>query len=192
MDHIAKQAAKVLRPLKTWSHNCHGASIKLVQAGIGSRVVRGTCPGVGSQHSWVIIGNNCYDRAATIVDPTLWSYRNDVKGVFIGTVETYGHRPHGTGSIWEWGKPVRGSGPTIKLTPRVQLSAHALSFLSMVEPLDREGWARLANAPVEEWPAAEILAAIDDTEELMALVPIDRIGMLTDRNPGGLYLPARN
>jgi hypothetical protein len=28
---------------------------------------------------------------------------------------------------------------------------------------------------------------MDDTEALRALVPIDRLGMLTDRNPGGLY-----
>ena len=42
-------------------------------------------------------------------------------------------------------------------------------------------------APVEDWPAGEIFAAMDDTEGLKALVPIDKLGMLTDRNPGGLY-----
>ena len=47
----------------------------------------------------------------------------------------------------------------------------------------------LAHAPVEMWPAAEILAAIENTEELHGRVPIDIRGMLTDENPGGLYLP---
>lgn len=28
---------------------------------------------------------------------------------------------------------------------------------------------------------------MNDTPALSAVVPIDRIGMLTDRNPGGLY-----
>lgn len=41
----------------------------------------------------------------------------------------------------------------------------------------------------QNWPAAEIIAAIDDTKALSALVPIDILGMLTDRNPSGLYLP---
>jgi hypothetical protein len=31
---------------------------------------------------------------------------------------------------------------------------------------------------------------MDDTPDLEALVPIDLLGMLTDRNPGGLYLPS--
>lgn len=60
----------------------------------------------------------------------------------------------------------------------------------MLGPLDRRAWHLLASqAPVLGWPAAEIIAAMDDTEELSAFVPIDRLGMLTDRNPGGLYLP---
>jgi hypothetical protein len=30
---------------------------------------------------------------------------------------------------------------------------------------------------------------MDDDERLSALVPIDILGMLTDRNPGNVYLP---
>ncbi len=187
-EQIRKQALSVLSPLKNWSHNCHGASKRLVDHGIGTRVARGFCVGVNSQHSWVVIGD-CY-QPELIIDPTLWSYRDDVKGIYIGTSATYGHAPHGNGSIWKWGRPVAGNGPRIRLTPKTALSVAAKEFLSMIEPLDREGWARLASAPVGGWPAGEILAGIDDTEELSALVPIDRIGMLTDRNPGGLYLPS--
>lgn len=61
----------------------------------------------------------------------------------------------------------------------------------MVGPLDRPGWMRLASCPVGGWPAAEVLAAMDDTPALQTLVPIDRLGMLTDRNPGGLYLAGK-
>jgi hypothetical protein len=158
-----------------------------VRNGIGDRVARGFCDGVGGQHSWVVIGGDCYNPKA-IVDPTLWSYRDDVRGIYVGSTSTYRHRPHGAGSIWDYGKPVRGSGKIIQLTPSRPLSRFALSFLELVEPLDHAGWSHLAHAPVEGWPAGEILAAIDDTEELAALVPIDRLGMLTDRNPGNLYL----
>jgi hypothetical protein len=42
---------------------------------------------------------------------------------------------------------------------------------------------------VEGWPAAEIIDAIYNTPELTTWVPIDIVGMLTDRNPKGLYLP---
>lgn len=186
-EQLRRQAMKILRPLKNWHHNCHGASFRLVQNGIGTRVARGFCKGVTSQHSWVVVGD-CY-KPEIIIDPTLWSYRKDVKGIFIGAPDVYRHRPHGAGSIWQWGKPVAGDGPRVRLTPKAPLSAFAKEFLLLIEPLDREGWARLSSAPVEGWPAGEIFAAMDDTEELAALVPIDKIGMLTDRNPGGLYLP---
>ena len=60
---------------------------------------------------------------------------------------------------------------------------------AVVGPLDYGGWSILANyCPVEGWPAGEIYAAMDDTPALKSLVPIDRLGMLTNRNPGRLYL----
>ena len=187
INTLRQRALKILRPLKNWNHNCHGASKRLVDEGVGTRVARGFCVGVSGQHSWVVMGNDCYNPEL-IIDPTLWSYRNDVRGIFIGGADVYGHQPHGAGSIWEWGRPVGGNGPRIRLTPKIPFTAAAKEFLRMIEPLDREGWARLTNAPVGGWPSGEILAAIDDTKELSALVPIDRIGMLTNRNPGGLYL----
>ena len=64
----------------------------------------------------------------------------------------------------------------------------ARAFLELVGPLDYHGWGVLAHAPVQGWPSGEILAAITDTKPLAVLVPIDRLGMLTDRNPGGLYM----
>lgn len=44
-------------------------------------------------------------------------------------------------------------------------------------------------APTPGWPAAEIVAAMCETPNLQSLVSVDLAGMLTDRNPGGLYLP---
>jgi hypothetical protein len=174
--------------LDNWSHQCHAASLNVVQAEVipGARVARGVCQGVGAQHSWIVVGNP-YDPEAPIIDPTLWSYLEEVEGIWTGTLETGLHRPHGMGSIWTWGRPEHHGGETVELKPRKPFSAEALDFLRLLGPLDRDGWAVLAHAPVEDWPAGEILLAINDT--VGPLVPIDIIGMATDTNPNGLYLP---
>lgn len=188
---LKADALKVLSPLSTYHHQCHAASIELVRQGIATRVARGTCPEVGV-HSWAVIGD-CYDDDATIIDATLWSWRKDVSGIFVGKVSKYGHRPSGKGSIWDWGRPTCGTGKLIKLTPKFSLSRAAVAFMELLGPLDRAGWETLANgAPVQGWPAGEIFAAMDDTKALTAVVPIDKLGMLTDRNPGKLYLPEGN
>ena len=182
------RALEVLDPLDQWKHNCHGASLALVKSAIGGRVARGWCLGVMSQHSWVVLGD-CYDYKAVIIDPTLWSYDPKVKGVWVGTLAHGKHKPHGVGSIWAYGKPAPPVDAPIKLRPKKPLSGNAQFFLALVGPLDYRGWGTLANGPMEDWPAGEILAAMDDTPALSALVPVDKLGMLTDRNPGGLYLP---
>lgn len=71
----------------------------------------------------------------------------------------------------------------------VPVSREAELFLDLCGPLDQKGWAELIHSPVEGWPAAEIIAAVDDTPELSTLIPVDILGMLTDRNPQGVYLP---
>ena len=153
------------------------------------RVARGSCRSVAGQHSWVVIGTDCYDEGATIIDPTLWSYDPSVEGVWTGTYRDGLHQPHGKGSIWAWGRPDYPTGPIMELTPRKPLSASAQSFLSLMGPLDYQGWAQLAHAPVQNWPSGEIFDAMHHTENLPGLVPIDIIGMVTSLNPGGLYLP---
>lgn len=184
IKYLKQKARKVLDPLERYGRQCHAASIALVQAGIGDRVARGTCPGVGGQHSWVVIGDPY--RPTLIIDPTLWSYDSSVKGIWVGV--DHGHRPFGAGQIWDWGKPCAGNGPIVPLTPKVPFSQEAKLFLEMLGPLDERGWSALTKAPVGGWPASEIIAAIDDTEQLSVFVPIDILGMVTDRNPGGLYL----
>lgn len=177
-------------PVDEWTHRCHQVSLAFVRTGVfgpQARVARGSCPGVRGQHSWVSVSENCYERYSPIVDPTLWSYRDDVPKIVVATLLRYGHTPHGSGRIFEWGQPVRGAGKVVELRPKEPLSDLAQTFLEMLGPLDYMGWARLTSAPVEDWPAGEIFAAMDDTPELRALVPIDKLGMLTDRNPEGLY-----
>lgn len=183
-------AAAIDWPFERWAHQCHAVSLAIVRAGFvpGGRVARGTCTGVMSQHSWIVAGDDCYAADARIIDPTLWSYDSAVDGVWYGTARDGRHVPHGgTGSIWTYGKPTHAGGDTITLTPAEPLSAEARRFLRMVEPLDRTGWSVLLHAPVDGWPAGEIVAAASDTPALAALVPIDLLGMLTDRNPSGGY-----
>lgn len=177
--------------LTVWAHQCHAASVELVRSGLWpeARVARGTCRGVGSQHSWVVLGMDCYARRVKIVDPTLWSYRDDVDGIYLGGPSTFGHRPHGKGNIFAWGKPEAQGGPPVELTPDEPLSRAAMLFLDMLGPLDCSGWAVLSGAPVEGWPAGEIFRAMAQTKGLDQLVPIDILGMVTDLNPSGLYLP---
>lgn len=181
------------RPFATTAHQCHAVSLAIVKAKIvpNGRVARGAANGVGSQHSWVVAGDDVYDPTAWIVDATLWSYRDDVEGV-VTTFNIMGgwrHTPHGYGSIWDWGQPTAGGGKPIELTPHDELSRAARTFLDLLGPLDMQGWMQLAHAPMMGWPSSEIVAAMYDTEFLRALIPIDIVGMLTDRNPQGLYLP---
>lgn len=179
-------------PHANWAHQCHSTSIAIVRSGVlgtYSRVARGSCRGVPGHHSWIVCDHDVYNQKALIIDPTLWSYDKRVSEiVWTGMSSQRPHRPHGYGSIWFWGKPEAGRGPVVDLTPTVPLSKAALHFLAMLGPLDRMGWHNLASAPMGGWPAGEIIAAMDDTPTLAALVPIDILGMVTDRNPSGLYL----
>lgn len=182
-----------LGPLSSWAHQCHAASIAMVKcdalwpAGTIRRVARGSCLGVGGQHSWIVLSHDCYDLDARVIDPTLWSYDDKIVGIHHDT-QRRRYKPHGYGSIFEYGKPGSYGEKPIKIK-KEGLSDAAIAFLAMVEPLDRRGWMELANAPVLGWPAREVIEAMDDTPKLAAFVPIDRLGMLTNANPGGLYLP---
>lgn len=175
--------------LEPWAAQCHAASLKLVKSGLlpdTARVARGTCPPVFAQHSWVVVSGDCYDPDAFVIDPTLWSYDDTVEGIWVGYANERPHRPHGSGSIWEYGSPQHNGGVTIPLN-REGLSNIAKVFLELVEPLDAKGWSQLVHAPVGGWPSAEILTRIAETPGLAVLIPIDIVGMATDLNPQGLY-----
>lgn len=176
-------------PFEETAHQCHAVSLAIVQSGVvgPARVARGWCNGVLSQHSWVIRGNDAYSHRSVIIDATLWSYRSDVEGVWTGTYVAGQHHPHGHGSIWDYGPPKRGDGPTHALKGFDELSGGAKTFLEMCGELDVEGWSNLAHMAVEGWPAKEIITAMYNDPQLGFLIPIDIVGMVTDLNPQGLY-----
>jgi hypothetical protein len=179
-------AGQIGTPVSTWAGNCHSVSLALLRTGrFGrGRVARGLCPGVRSQHSWIILGDDCYDPDAVLVDPTLYASEGEI---YVGYNGDGGHRPHGWGSCFAAGLPHRHDGPVLELTPVTPLSPQARGFLASLGPLDKRGWAEVAHLPVQDWPAAEIISAMLDTKGLGVLVPIDIAGMLTDRNPRNLY-----
>jgi hypothetical protein len=187
---LSVSVSAVVNPA-AYAKDCHNGALAVVRAGLATRVARGWCEAVLGQHSWAVVGEDCYDEDATIIDVSLWSYTGAPPQVWVGTMECHPrHMPHGRGSIWETGRPAP-PGPddmVVELTPSVMLSQDARAFLSALGPLHAEGWARLVNhCGMEGWPAAEIVAAMLDTDRLACLVPIDIAGMVTDRNPGGLY-----
>lgn len=177
-------------PKNVW-HNCHAVSLAIVQSGLwpGARVARGWAKGVSSQHSWAVVGDP-YDKDAYVIDATLWSYVPSVPGVWQGSLRDGIHKPHGAGFFMTGNPPTHHGGETIHLPGT--LSAKARRFLfSIGAPFDYRGWGQVAHLPVEGWPAGEVFAAMHATEALRALVPIDILGMTTDINPQGLYLPGK-
>ena len=179
-------AEAIERPLDTWHGSCHSVSIACIRAGLveNARIARGMAIRITSQHSWISLGNP-YDHNTVYVDPTWWAWwQPNEPMIWVGNRKSGLHRPHGAGSIWAWGKPVSTGGKPITLDG---LSAEAQGFMDMLGPLDRVGWSRLLTAPVEGWPAAEIIGKAYDDDRLSPWIPIDIVGMLTDHNPDGLY-----
>jgi hypothetical protein len=189
-DHN-KIAKLIAVPPQHWAGNCHAVSLAVLRSGVvgPGRIARGWASGIHSQHSWIVLGDDCYDPEAVIVDPTYWLATSQMMHhtILVDYAFDLDHTPHGSGSIFASGEPAAGDGPVIELTPKTPLSALARAFLDLIGPLDRKGWMQLANSPVGDWPAGEIIAAMDDTPELRAMAPIDILGMVTDRNPSGYY-----
>jgi hypothetical protein len=187
---IADVEKAVELPFEKWAGNCHSVSIRIVKSGLiegPCRVARGGCKGVYCQHSWIILGKCCYREDAKIIDPTMWGYVEGVDGIWYGTMADGLHRPHGIGTIWEWGMPQSEGGPAIEL----KLPDMAEYFLSMIPGTrDKAFWQDLlSQAPVQGWPVKQVYEAAYEHPELSALIPLDKLGMVTDVNPGGLYLP---
>lgn len=177
-----------------FAHDCHSVSLALVRSGLlgeggpkGPRVARGSCMGVGGQHSWVVLGHP-YDDEAIIVDITLWSYNDRQPRIWLGSMQSGLHRPKGCGQIFDSERPYSRGGETVLLDTR-EMSPHAREFLRLIGPLDAFGWAALwSRSGMKGWPAKEILEAfVDQYPTMAALVPVDILGMITDRNPQDLY-----
>ena len=190
------------RPVHRWAKQCHAVSLEIVRSGVlgvPARVARGWTPGIVGQHSWVVYAHpdrpdelpDCYDDEAHILDATLWSYDPTAPKLLWAHAFDRPHTPHGAGSIFEAGRPAPAEGPVVELEPPADgWSAAAHDFLRLLGPLDHRGWAVLANLPVGDWPASEILTQMAADDDLRLTIPIDVLGMVTDLNPDGLYLAA--
>lgn len=214
-DEIQELAQKISgHDGSAWAFNCHIASIAVVNSGMfpGSRVARGAAQGVMGQHSWVVLPGittppgelvDVYNPNARIFDPTLWSYVENCNGVWEGP-NLLRHRPKGLGQIEIFSLPYFDgeSADDIEMPREIanKLSYKARDFLVNIGAIDYEthrtalpvrNWMALANSPVQGWPAAEIIDAMAQVEQLNVFIPIDIVGMLTTRNPGGLYLPSQ-
>lgn len=180
------QIIEAIGGLEQYAEQCHVASLKIVRTGLlpdNARVARGWRKQVTSQHSWIVIGDPYNPQ--TIIDATLWSYTNETPYILVqhGYAD---YRPHGFGSIWDWGKPEPPTGEIFDI--KDNWSPTASKFFDMIGyGLDRRGWAFLANAPMQGWPSKEIITAMYQDERTSALIPIDIVGMVTDENPGNLY-----
>jgi hypothetical protein len=176
-----------------FAHDCHSVSLALVRSGLlgeggpNLRVARGACMGVGGQHSWVVLGHP-YDQTATIVDLTLWSYNGSQPRIWIGDMMSGFHHPKGMDWIFNCEKPHARGGKPIEVDT-IGLSASAKEWIRMIGPMDAAGWGALwSRSGMLGWPAKEILEHfIDQHPTMVALVPIDIVGMVTDRNPQDLY-----
>lgn len=181
-------------PLEGYREDCHRASLAIVKSGMfnTARVARGYLAELGMiQHSWVVLGSDCYRPRAQVLDVTAWSYDENLPKVLVRPNLVGGHVPHGYG-YWQhvpqelW--PRHYGGPTIY--PKCQLSDVSRKFLGQFTDrgFDIRGWHAVAKLPVLGWPSKEIIEAMLMTRALKALVPIDIAGMVTNRNPGYLYL----
>lgn len=200
---LTEVAAAIEWPHTTWRGHCHAVSHAIVSAGLvpHARVARGTCDGVMGQHSWIVAPTaggqlgDCYADNAVIIDPTLWAYRDDVAGIYAARADEHRwHQPFGKGEhIMKVGRPPQPEpGETIvSLAPDAYdaLSADARYWIErMFGPLTRQGWLSLAHTSVIGWPAGEIIRAMHLTPGLGGFTPVDIVGMLTNLDPGGLYL----
>lgn len=180
---------EVLGDLRRYWHDCHAAALALKRSGAlppDARVARGAVQGVGGQHSWVVLDDDVYKPYAWVIDPTYWSYDDLASAPYVvvqrAIARARWYLPHGHGRLGELPLPGTSEPVALEVT-----DAEARAFLRKVGPLDPLGWMRLFNGPMGGWPARTIVAAAYDDDRLRALIPIDVAGMLTDRNPGGLY-----
>ena len=155
------------------------------------------CSGVGSQHSWVVLSGrpgSMFEKKVPILDPTLWTYRDDVEGLYFNTAGgTPWHTPKGAGDLWDFSCPQSVGGD--ELIPREPITGGATAFLAFLKaqvggPLSYGWWMRffsqcpMANPPI----LRELIDACYRDERIRGTIPIDIVGMLTDHNPGGLYM----
>lgn len=178
-------------PRELWQNRCHEISLALLKSnlfdGVEARMARGAGMHIGSQHSWIVTGRDVYDDKAIVVDPT-WSSTVMSKPLVMFVPNLTAHRPHGYGEFEKY--PPHGDGEEIgPPDPSQRLSDWIkVARLANGEPLDLKFWVGMVHGPMLGWPSAEVVDWLCSVSTMVAFVPIDLQGMLTDRNPNGLYL----
>lgn len=178
-------------PRSEWQKHSWEISLAIVRSRRfnTARVATGYAEGISGKHYWVCLGSDVYSKLTPILDATLWSappFDSDV--LWSGSLASGIHRPLGMGYIWDYGYPENSSFREAIRLPEDDLSLSAKYFLARLGPMDLSGWKRLMLSPMQGWPSGEILAAMKEHPQLSGIVPLDLEGMLTSRNPGGLFL----
>lgn len=177
-------------PRDKWANRCHEVAYALLVSSlmddVTARMARGWAQGISSQHSWIVTGNDVYDKTAKIIDPTYASNRGSRPMIMIVDNLT-SHSPHGYG---EFSKFPESKGGKEFLPEFVSPSTRLWADMASMEvgPLDAFWWAKMFSGPMGGWPSRELVNWAYEEPALRALIPIDIVGMLTDRNPRGLYL----
>jgi len=178
-------------PRELWKNRCHEISLALLKSdafvGIDARMARGFSIQITSQHSWIVLGKDVFDRTALVVDPT-WS-STVMNAPMISYARNFrSHRPHGWGMLTEY--PESGGGPEVEIKGMTSETAEWVEFVRMTVdgPLDVRFWCRLFSGPLQGWPSRELVGLAAEMPELRFGIPVDVVGMLTDLNPNGLYL----
>lgn len=191
-------AEKIKIPLEHWEGSCHAVSLALVKTGEfgpDARVARGFAVGVAGQHSWIVLGDP-YAWDAVIIDATHPEFHRGGHHEIVVREFANGrdYVPQGYGVLAEEEREqIRDvmppyTGPEKELAPTVPLSVDAQLFLDDIGIMDFRRWCWLAsNLPMQGWPSKEIIEAMMDSG-LAVCVPKDIQGMVTDRNPQGLYM----
>lgn len=198
-DSIKRNASQriveeaIHRPLTDFAHQCHAASVALVESGLLQRyadgepifVARGRARGIMSQHSWVTVGTP-YDPT-TIVDLTMWSYNPCIDTVRIldGADASSHYVPHGL-SGENASEALRDM--VLEMDPiHLDVSDPQAAAFLRGRVLDVRAWMKLFSCNVSTYPARAIIEAAHRNDRLRALIPIDLVGMLTEINVGGAY-----
>lgn len=183
-----------------WHNNCHAVSLAFLRKGlVEGRVARGSAEGVGV-HSWIVLAQepgvkpNCYLDTAQILDPTIHCWHPGMEPLWQGIMADGMHHLPGRDSIWNHGCPLPGDGPPLELVvPDGPDPMGRRAFLKLLEttgggPVTMETFRALYHGPLQGWPAGALLdLLLDQHPDFETWVPIDVVGMLTERNPDGLY-----
>lgn len=188
-----------------------GVLSRFGEPGKAYQVVRGwSMPICSSQHSWVVIGDPLGVAGAIVIDVTRASYlRHEPQEVWVGR---YGPKyaeylPHGIAlnddgnkrvDLVDFGRIMPSKTEEVyplSAEPRTDM-ARAILRLMDAHKFSRFDWGRVASRlPLTGWgkpgthyeTIADIFETMCEDPNLELLIPVDRLGHVTDLNPSELY-----